>query len=234
MDHPPAALIFDLDDTLVATSALWREAESRLLEEIGHRWSPELAIQYKGMNALDVAATIHRLLQPALPVKSCQEIMRNALFRAFEKGAPEPMPGAVSCVRSLAGLFPLALASGSPLPLIKLALQHLNLQDHFTVLLSSESVARGKPFPDIFLAAAKTLGADPARCLVFEDSLLGVQAARAAGMACFAVPSSSPKEIAQIATRTFASLSEVTPDDVKSDLRPVPTNIPSLQQDPRG
>ena len=215
MDHPPAALIFDMDDTLVATGALWREAESQLLEKIGHRWSPELAIHYKGMNALDVAATIHHLLQPSLPVKSCQEIMRSALFRAFEKGEIKPMPGAIACVRAFTGVMPLALASGSPLPLIELALQRLGVREAFAVLASSESVARGKPFPDIFLAAAKALGVDPVRCLVFEDSLVGVQAARAAGMACFAVPSSSPAEIAKIATRTFTSLSEVTLEDVK-------------------
>ena len=218
MDHPPAALIFDLDDTLVVTSALWREAEETLLREIGHQWSPELAARYKGMNALDVAATIHRLLQPALPVNSCQEIMRNALFRAFEKGPLQPMPGALACVRSLAGAFPLAVASGSPLPLIELALERLKLRDAFSVLLSSESVPRGKPFPDIFLAAAATLAVDPARCLVFEDSLVGVQAARASGMASFAIPSSNSPEIVQIATRTFASLGEITLQEVKSAL----------------
>jgi HAD superfamily hydrolase (TIGR01509 family) len=218
MDHLPAALIFDMDETLVATGAPWREAESHLLETIGHRWSPELALRYKGMNALDVAATIHHLLQPALPVESCQEIMRNALFLAFEKSALEPMPGAAACVRAFAGTIPLALASGSPLPLIEMALQRLGVREAFAVLASSESVARGKPFPDIFLAAAKALGVDPARCLVFEDSLVGVRAARAAGMACFAVPSSSPAEIAQIATRTFTSLSEITLEDVKSAL----------------
>jgi len=218
MAHPPAALIFDMDDTLVATSALWRQAESRLLEEIGHPWTPELAIQFKGMNALDVAATIHRLLQPALPVKSCQELMRNALFEALEKGPIKPMPGALECVRLLASSYPLAVASGSPLPLIEMAMKQLELVECFAVLVSSESVARGKPFPDIFLAAAKTLGADPARCLVFEDSLIGTQAARAAGMACFTVPSSSPMEIAAIATRTFTSLSEVTSEKVSSAL----------------
>lgn len=214
MDHQPAALIFDLDDTLAATSPLWHRAESHLLEEIGHHWSAELALQYKGMNALDVAATIHRLLQPELPVESCQRILRDALFRAFETDTIKSMPGAIPCVRRFAGILPMALASGSPLPLIELALQRLGVRDAFVVVLSSESVARGKPAPDIFLAAAKALKTDPARCLVFEDSLVGVQAARAAGMACFAVPSSSPEDIAQIATRTFASLEDVLLDDV--------------------
>lgn len=218
MGCSPAAVIFDMDDTLVATSSLWQAAECRLLEEIGHRWSPELAIRYKGMNALDVAATIHRVLLPPLPIESCQEIMRDALFEAFEKGAVKPMPGAVACVRALAGRFPLAVASGSPLPLIELAMNRLNLRGCFDVLVSSESVERGKPSPDIFLAAAKALGVDPARCLVLEDSLIGVEAARAAGMACYAIPSSSPAEIASIATRTYSSLSQVTLEDVKSAL----------------
>jgi len=218
MHHPPAALIFDMDDTLVATSGLWRKAESKLLETIGHLWSPGLAIQYKGMNALDVAATIHRVLRPTMSVKECQEVMRNALFEEFEKGPIEPMPGAVECVRALAASYPLAVASGSPLPLIEMAMKRLKLQGCFKVLISSESVARGKPFPDIFLAAAKTLAAAPVDCLVFEDSLIGTQAARAAGMACFTVPSSSPTEIAAIATRTFPSLRDVTPRDVASAL----------------
>jgi len=219
MNYHPKALIFDMDDTLVATSALWREAEVRLLEEIGHTWSPEFAIQYKGMNALDVAATIHRLLRPKLSVQSSQEIMRNALLQAFENGSLKPMPGAEICIRAFTGILPLAVASGSPPPLIELALQRLEVRDAFSVLVSSETGARGKPSPDIFLAAAGELGVDPSRCLVVEDSLVGVQAARAAGMACFAIPSSSPTEIAQIATRTFPSLGDVTLEDVMSITR---------------
>ena len=205
-----------MDDTLAATSGLWRKAEVKLLEAIGQLWSPALAIQYKGMNALDVAATIHRATRPALSVKECQELMRNALFEEFEKGPIEPMPGAIECVRTLAKTYPLAVASGSPLPLIEMTMEILGIKECFKAILSSESVYRGKPFPDIFLAAAKTLGADPVRCLVVEDSLIGTQAARAAGMTCFAVPSSSPKEIVVIATRTFPSLSKIMPEDVAS------------------
>jgi len=218
MPHPPAALIFDMDETLAATPLLWRQAELRLLAEIGREWSPELAIQYKGMNVPDVAATIHRALQPTQPVIWCQDFLRRCLFEAYEKGDIQPMPGAVACVRSLALSYPLAVASGSPLPLIELAMMRLGLEECFTVLVSSESVPRGKPFPDIFLAAAKALGHAPAECLVFEDSLIGTQAAVAAGMACFTVPSSSPVEIAAIATRTFTSLQKVTPEDVASAL----------------
>lgn len=213
----PSALIFDMDDTLLATSAQWRHAENTLLAALGQEWSADLAARYKGMNALDVAATMHRVLAPApvptLSLPSCQQIMRGALLDAFAATPPLPMPGALDLVPALAQRYPLALASGSPLEAITSATQRLDLHRHFTVVLSSESVARGKPHPDVFLAAAAALGVRPGQCLVFEDSLIGVQAARAAGMAVFAIPSGDPAPFIPLATRVFASLAEITPDD---------------------
>jgi HAD superfamily hydrolase (TIGR01509 family) len=215
-----AAIIFDMDETLTATTLLWRVAEEKLFAAIGQPWTPELANKYKGMNLLGVAETIHRELKPDLSVEACQKIMREALFEAYENAPVAPMPGAVECVRRLAAKYPLAVASGSPQPLIEYAIGQLGLRDCFAVLISSESVPRGKPAPDIFLAAAKALNVEPSHCLVFEDSLIGTQAALAAGMACFAVPSASHKEIALIATRHFSSLHEVMLEDVVRALEP--------------
>lgn len=205
----PSGIIFDMDDTLVATAALWQRAENHLLHLLGSKWSVELAIQYKGMNVLDVAATIHRLLSPPNSLEYCQETLRTALFEAFSESPPRPMPGAVECVRRLAALAPLALASGSPLPLIHSVIKNLGLESEFKVLLSSESVLRGKPHPDVFLAAANSLGVAPGKCLVLEDSYVGVQAANAAGMVCFAIPSSHSKNISEAAQASFALLDEI-------------------------
>jgi HAD superfamily hydrolase (TIGR01509 family) len=206
--QPIRALIFDMDELLVASSPIWRAAEEHLLEVIGHRFTPELAAQYKGMNALDVAATIHRLLKPNLPLEQCQKILRDRLIEAFA-GEVRPMPGAVELARRVGARWPAAVASGSPLTAITGALRRLEIHDCFRVILTSESVPRGKPHPDVFLAAADALGVPPAQCLVFEDSLVGVRAARAAGMRCFAVPSSTPDQIRQIATRVYPSLEQV-------------------------
>jgi HAD superfamily hydrolase (TIGR01509 family) len=216
MSASSPAIIFDLDDTLVATGSLWRRAESVVLESIGHGWSADLASQYKGMNSLDVAATIHRLLKPDLTLEACQKKLRDALFMEFEKGPILPMPGAVECVRRLSRESMLAVASGSPLPLIELAVEKLNIRDAFSLLISSESVARGKPFPDVFLAAAKELRHRPEECIVIEDSLVGAQAARNAGMTCFVVPSIESNEIRRIAARTFTSLEAITAVAVKT------------------
>jgi len=208
-----SAFIFDMDDTLAATSGLWRRAETEFLESLGYAFTQELASHYKGMNALDVAATMHRLLGIAQPVEWCQQQLRERLFEAFRRGPLTAMPGADACLQRVRQAGPVALASGSPLELIEMTLAQFGWRDAFTVVISSESVPRGKPSPDVFLAAAAALGKPAVECLVFEDSLVGVQAALNAEMACFAVPSSHPAEIAQRATRVFSSLGEVTVED---------------------
>ena len=210
----PRGIIFDMDDTLFATAGHWKRAESELLERLGSAWSQELALRYKGMNAPDVAATIHAHLRPALSLEECRRLLRNALEKAVETEPPRPMQGAIECLGRLAGTAPLALASGSPLAVIEAVLGHYDLKKYFQVCLSSESVPRGKPAPDVFLEAAARLGVTPEASLVFEDSLVGVRAAKAAGMACFAIPSTPGDGFAALADRVFTSLQEVTLADL--------------------
>jgi HAD superfamily hydrolase (TIGR01509 family) len=128
------------------------------------------------------------------------------------------MPGADALVRALAPLYRLAVASGSPAEAIRSVLQRAGWIPLFRETVSSESVAKGKPAPDVFLAAAARLAAAPQRCLVFEDSLHGVRAARAAGMKCFVVPSLDDPRIAPLADRVFVSLADVGLDDVREAL----------------
>lgn len=187
-----------------------------MLAAMGQPWTETIARRYKGMNARDVAATAWRLLQPPGEMAYYQTLMRDALLAAYAQEPIVPMLGAVDLVRRLRGLAPLAVASGSPLPGLELALERLGIRDGFDAVISSESLARGKPAPDVFLAAAERLGAPPARCVVLEDSLVGVQAGRSAGMTVFAVPS-IPRHraaIVQLGARVFDSLADVTVADV--------------------
>jgi HAD superfamily hydrolase (TIGR01549 family) len=80
--------------------------------------------------------------------------------------------------------FPLAIASASIKSFINLVVKELGLENIFDVLVSSTEVAKGKPAPDIFLLAAKKLGADPENCIVIEDGIKGMEAAKNAGMKC--------------------------------------------------
>lgn len=210
-----SAIIFDMDDTLVASGPVWRRAETRLFRELGSDYRPDIAARYKGRSARDVGATVARELDVnGRSAVECGDLMRRFLLESFAEAVPA-LPGADALVRALAPRYPLALASGSPEEAIRRVLQRLGWTPLFRVVVSSESVAAGKPAPDVFLAAAGRLGVAPARCLVFEDSLHGVRAARAAGMRCFVVPSLDDERIGRIADRVFASLADVSLDDVR-------------------
>ncbi len=99
------------------------------------------------------------------------------------------MPGVPAVPRALAARgYRLAVASSSALPVIEAVVGALQARALFGALVSGLDVPRGKPAPDIFLETARRLGVPPARCLVVEDSRNGMLAAKAAGMACAAVP----------------------------------------------
>lgn len=100
----------------------------------------------------------------------------------------EPMPGAVSLLARMTGWKKLALATSSYEDAAYAVLKALNIGVYFSCIATRSSVARIKPFPDLFLYVARGLGEAPVNCLVFEDSEKGIVAARAAGMKSIAVP----------------------------------------------
>ena len=121
------------------------------------------------------------------------------------------MAGALELLEKLRGKKTLALASSSYRDAVDGVLQGLDIVHYFQAVVSGVAVARVKPAPDIFLAAARQVGAMPSQCLVLEDAEKGVLAAREAGMSCIAVPTEQTRhhDFSQ-ATRIFSSLSEVT------------------------
>jgi beta-phosphoglucomutase-like phosphatase (HAD superfamily) len=181
---------------------------------VGHAWSDELQRQVAGMNALDVAATVHRILRPSLPAATCQHIMRDGLVEAYRVATIPEVPGASAMVARLAGRVPMAVASGSPMEGIEIALRQIGLAGRFDLLITSETVRRGKPHPDVFLAAAERLGVRAAGCVVFEDSQHGARAAQSAGMRCIVRPSVPPEHLAGLPCRVVTSWDEVEEQDV--------------------
>lgn len=124
------------------------------------------------------------------------------------------MPGALDVLGWLGDRWPLGLASSSPRALIDAVLATAGLANRFAVTISTEEVARGKPAPDVYLAAAKAMGFAPARCLAVEDSTNGLRAAAAAGLAVVAVP--QPRyppsaDALRLAGVVVNSLRELTP-----------------------
>lgn len=103
-----------------------------------------------------------------------------------------------------------AVASSGLRRYIDAVLSAVNLRERFNVIISADDVVNGKPAPDVFLAAAHALHVAPENCLVLEDAPLGVQAAKAAGMTCWAVPNAQSRVLdLSLADRVVASLFEV-------------------------
>lgn len=206
-----AAVIFDMDDTLISSRTTWQPAETRLYNALGSDYRPDIAKRYRGLNAADVGRTIHDALKPAEYTDAdCARLMREYLIDAFDSTV-RPMPGADELLRRLHGRFPLAVASGSPMAGIRKAMEAVGWADYFHILVTSEDVERGKPEPDVFLEAARQLRLPPEQCLVIEDSLAGLNAARAAGMPCFVVGTDGPPELGEKADRLYTSLAEIEP-----------------------
>ena len=213
----PAAVIFDLDGVLMDSEQRWNGAKEALVRDAGGSWRDEAPTVMMGMSSTEWAAYLRDDLGVPMDV---QAISREVVQR-MEDGYRQSLPllrGADEAVRALAGRWPLGLASSSNREIIDLVLELAGFGDAFRVTVSSEEVERGKPAPDVYLEAARRLGAAPARCVAIEDSSNGLRSAHAAGMAVIAVPNPhyppAPEALA-LAGASVAVVGEVTPELVE-------------------
>ncbi len=143
---------------------------------------------------------------------------RTSLFVEIFKSRIKPLPG----VYELFDYFkskkiPMAVGTSASKKVVEFTLSHLNLISYFKTVVCAADVKRGKPYPDIFLEAAKRLKTNPSDCLVLEDSAYGVQAAKAAGMKCIAIPCGPTlKQDTSQADHVVKSLTDITPSLLKS------------------
>ncbi|MFI5973666.1 HAD family hydrolase [Streptomyces sp. NPDC051452] len=183
------AVIFDLDGTLVDSEPNYFEASRRTLAEHGvpdFTWSDHEG--YVGIGTRESVAIWRR----RYGLRASAEDLLDALNRrylALARARTRAYPQMRAFVELLAAAgVPMAVASGSPAEAITAILAGTELAPFLRTVVSADEVPRGKPAPDVFLEAARRLGADPADCLVVEDAAPGAAAAHAAGMRCVAVP----------------------------------------------
>ena len=161
-----------------------REAYVR---ETGGTYTDESARDMMGMSSPEWSRYMAEALRvPGTPEEINAAIVERMLARYGE--APPLLPGALEAVRRVGASVPLAIASSSNRELIDVVLRASGLAADFRATVSSEEVPRGKPWPDVYLEAARRLGVDPARCGAVEDSHNGIRSAKAAGMRVVAVP----------------------------------------------
>jgi HAD superfamily hydrolase (TIGR01509 family) len=181
------AVVFDMDGVLVDTEPDWDSARREIAEAAGGRWHPQATTDMIGMSAPEWSRYMHDELGVDLEP---EEINRRVVARMLERVADGPplLPGAAAAVETLAARWPLAVASSANRPVIDAVLEASGLARFFAATVSSEEVARGKPAPDVYLAAARALNVDPPAVVAIEDSANGIRSASAAGMVVVALP----------------------------------------------
>jgi HAD superfamily hydrolase (TIGR01509 family) len=179
----PELVIFDCDGVLVDSERLAVKIDAVVLADLG--WpmgEDEIVERFVGVSQRDMGAIIGRHLGRTLP-DDWSAPYRHLYREAFERELTA-VEGVAEALDALT--LPTCVASGTSHSGLRHVLGLTGLHDRFAGrIFSASDVAHGKPAPDLFLHAARTLGVEPAACLVVEDSTHGVAAARAAGMRAF-------------------------------------------------
>ncbi|MFC9249140.1 HAD family hydrolase [Streptomyces sp. NPDC057136] len=182
-------VIFDLDGTLVDSEPNYYEAGRRLLARYGVTdFSWEDHTRFIGIGTRETLTVLRAEYGIEAPV---DELLagKNSLYLELAGSSTEVFPEMRKLVERLHGAgIPMTVASGSSRAAIGAVLAVTGLDAYISLYVSAEEVSHGKPEPDVFLEAARRLGADPADCVVLEDAAPGAAAARAAGMRCLAIP----------------------------------------------
>lgn len=190
--RPHRACIFDLDGTLIDSEPNYFASDRAFLARYGIDFTEEFSRSVMGRGSADIMRLFKELYPgnpfTAFPVDEMMA-MRDTYYIEYAIGRTRSFPVMVKLVEVLdrAGM-PLGLASGSSPAVIAASLEATGLARRFPVVVSAGEVPRGKPEPGIFLETARRMDMEPGACLVFEDSLNGLRAAKAARMRCIVLP----------------------------------------------
>jgi sugar-phosphatase len=187
--RPIEAVLFDMDGVLIDSEPLWARAEVEVFGALGLPLSLADTHESQGLRTEEVVA--FRFARAPWTGPDPAEVGRrlDARVEALVRQEGRALPGAHAALGAVRrrGLR-LGLASSSSRAMIAVVLARLGLERAFDHLQSADGEPLGKPHPAVFLRAAEALAVTPAACLVVEDSLRGLVAAKAAGMRCLAVP----------------------------------------------
>lgn len=216
---PIEAIVFDLDGVLVDSEVWWHAVRVEWAAARGLTWAREDSDAVMGPNSRGWARIMRERLglDPSEEPEIQRAIVNGVVERFRREGAPI-IPGAVEAAGRLAAAYPVAIASSAHADVIRAALETTGLAASIPIAVSSDEVEHGKPAPDVYLEAARRLGIAPERCLVVEDSLNGVRAARAAGMVVVLVPNEHvppASGAAELADIVLERLDQLEPDHVR-------------------
>jgi sugar-phosphatase len=205
------AIIFDMDGLLVDSEPYWKIAEKICFGKLGLTLTDELLRQVMGFRLTEVVE--HWYNYQPWGEKNFEAVEADVLetVKQLIIENANALPGVIQTLEFCKNNgYKIALASSSAMSLINVVVDKLNIRHYFDLLVSAEFEPYGKPHPSVFLTTAQKLNVLPTECLVFEDSVNGMIAAKAARMKCFVVPELEKQEELywQLANFKLVSLEE--------------------------
>lgn len=205
------AVIWDMDGVLVDTAEAHFQGWLKLFAELDRTLTKDEFLARFGMKSVDIL----RAVLGDLPSDELGRLAsrKEGYYREEIAGRVQLLPGADRILGALAVAgFCQALASSAPVINIRLILKTTGIGRFLDAVVSGDEVTAGKPDPEIFLEASRRLAVPAEKCVVVEDAIPGIQAARAAGMRCVAVTNSHPAAELRGADIIIDSLEELSPD----------------------
>ena len=204
---PVEAALFDMDGLLLDTEVIYVEAMQAAARTLGREMSLDFCHSMVGVPGHECNLMIEGHYGEGFSITEFRQHFSVHRRRLMEDGIPVK-PGVVELLDFLAGRgLPLAVATSAHRATAEHHLGHAGLLDRFTALATRDDIERPKPHPGVYLEAARRLGVAPERCLAFEDSNIGLEAAHAAGAMAFMVP-----DLLQPLPETRARSLEIFPD----------------------
>ncbi len=189
------AVIFDLDGTLIDNNSYHRRTWEKYLERRGKKISEE------EFNANMNGRTNEDAIKYIFGKETTQEeamkytLEKEALYREIYQPFIKPISGLIDFLETLKSKnLPMAIATSGIQPNIDFLFENIPIKKYFKAVVNSSHIKKGKPDPEIYLKAALLLDVPPKNCLVFEDAVVGIKSAKAAGMKVIAVATTQPKE----------------------------------------
>ncbi len=205
------AVIFDMDGVLINSEPLWKIAEKEVFSSLGVKITDELVHITSALTAQEVCAFWYE--RYPWQGKTFDQVEDDVVARVIELIGEHDtkMPGVKEILDFCKNKgLKIGLASNSSHNLIAVVLEKVGIKHYFDFISSAQDVEKGKPDPAVYIFAAKNLGVKPFECLVFEDSIIGMTAAKRAGMSVVAIPAKEDfgNHNLQIANIVLTSLSE--------------------------
>lgn len=182
-------VIFDMDGLLIDSEPLWEEAAAEVLQEHHIQLTTKQYLDTRGIRTEEwIRHWFHYFnIKPEYVQPAIETTIQKAVEKIGNRGVA--MPGAEDTIQLFrTHNYKIGLASSSPMAVIQVVVEKLNIRSFFQTLTSAQFLEYGKPHPEVYLKCAAELNALPAKCICFEDSFNGMIAAKAARMRCVVIP----------------------------------------------